>query len=141
MKKTAEIESLYAHVREVKLHQTGGGCMLDEYILKDGTSVLITDEVIGLNKTAWELGEGDETDEIDHVYIDHIEPEKTGDNSGSNFFTDTLDIASDDGIVQYDLLRLKWGVVIAIDDAQITVFENEDAYQNNLKAVGIIQRP
>jgi len=128
------------HIKEVKLHQTGGGCMLDEYILKDGTSVLITDEVIGLNKTAWELGAGDETDALDHVYIGDIEPEKTGDETGSNWFVDTLDIASDDGIIYYDLLRMKWGIVIVIDDAQITVFPTEHDYQTNGECVGIIKR-
>ena len=130
--------ALNNHVHTVLTENTGGGCMVDFFMLTDNTFICITEEVIGFYK-------GNSTDDlfgnegIEHLAIDHIGDE-FGDNSGGCFFVDTYDIATDDSIIFYDLIRLKNGIVVVIDDNQITVFKTELDYQYSKEVVGIIYR-
>ena len=125
----------HTHIEEVFTENTGGGCMVDFIHLMDGYRIGISDECIVLYVPE-EDEKGDERDELGH--ISHYEHGGMYDLSEGEFsHIEKHETASVDGIVYYDIVTLKNGIVFTIDDAQISVFT--DFTEETL--VGTIKRP
>ena len=130
-----------SHLTKAETHNTGGNVMVDFLTLTDDYRILVTDDVITVF-----VKEGDEkcdeTDQLEAVGItEHGTDDEIDYNGGSMTFIDEMTVLSDDGIVQYDVVILKSGIVFTIDDAQVTVFENYKSMNDSTKAIGIMQRP
>lgn len=129
-----------SHIVKAETDQTGGHVMVDHLTLTDGYRIGITEEsVCSLVKLKDE--NYDERDQLGSVDICLYGNDDVIDyDGGSLTFIDELTVLSDDGIVQYDVVIMKNGIVITIDDAQITVFENYTYMKDSSKAIGIIKR-
>lgn len=139
-----------SHVDEQILAQTGGYVMVDYFLLKDGTQLGITNESILLSAHDLINGEDDLPYE-GYAYIyeygipeeEITYPEPTahdrllGETDLTGWYIASHETLSDDGIVYYDRITMRNGIVIVIDDAQITVFESSD----EAKVIGQLDRP
>jgi len=145
---------LNSHVKLHTLAQTGGWCMVDFLELMDGTTMGVTDEGIGLSYQGMdEDSDYDENKDIGFVnicncgldyslieypkptaYHREIDPEKS-DLTG--WYIAKHVVTSDDRIIFYDYIVMRNGIVITIDDAQITVFTDD----TEAEVIGIIERP
>ena len=142
-----------SHVEFQILAQTGGWCMVDYFKLKDGTTMGVTDEGIGLSHQPWDDDSCYDEDlnlgfidicrfAMSHGKIEYPEPtayhrriEEGKEPTG--WYIAKHVVTSDDRIIFYDYIVMRNGIVITIDDAQITVFEDD----TETSVIGIIERP
>jgi len=140
-----------SHVREQILAQAGGWCMVDFFMLHDGTTMGITDEYVGLCHQGMD-DEFDEDQGIGEIYIDRF-----GDNCNIDYpkptphhrtigernpnltgwYIEKHEVKSDDGIIHYDAIIMRNGIYITIDDAQITVYTSTTEEE----CIDTIERP
>jgi hypothetical protein len=137
-----EPKNFGSHIAKAISLQTGGGVMVDYLTLTDDYRLGVTEEVICLLVSGYDE-EGDERDQLASVdiclygAIDMIDYD-----GGSLTFIDEMTVLSDDGIIQYDVITLKNGIVITIDDAQVIVYEKyTDMSRRTVFSIGEIQRP
>jgi hypothetical protein len=140
-----------SHVKRQILAQTGGYTMVDYFELKDGTTLGITDEVVVLINGDY-MHEGD--DELGMVDIckhglsqPTPSPQPTAhnriigiDNPGlTGHYIESHNVHTDDGIVRYDRIIMRNGILIIIKDTVIKVFPSllED---DDDDVIGIIER-
>lgn len=132
-----QIESMYTQ-------NTGGNCMVDYFILGD-TTIGLTDEVVVLYNVSDPEKIEDERNEIDHVFIDQY-GEEIGDywelkdeHFAPHFFKRVHNV-SDDGIIRYDIIEMKNGISIAIDDGSINVYPTLKDAKDDRNLIGTITR-
>lgn len=132
-----QIESMYTQ-------NTGGNCMVDYFILGD-TTIGLTDEVVVLYNVSDPEKIEDERNEIDHVFIDQY-GEEIGDywelkdeHFAPHFFKRVHNV-SDDGIIRYDIIEMKNGISIAIDDGSINVYPTFKDAKDDRNIIGTMTR-
>lgn len=135
----------YNHIEKIETINTGGNCMVDYFKLSDGTMIGITDEVIVLyNVDNSDLIE-DETSEIACVGIIDFGIEiddywKLKENTFEPHWFLKVHNESDDGIVKYDIIEMKNGISITIDDGMINVYPSLEYAKKNLNLINSINR-
>ncbi len=109
-------------VERVFTENTGGGCMVDLIILKDGRVIGLYDEVVVLYPTTMSFYVGYE--EGNHVFPTIWRPKK---ETAPGMETPKLGTYIDGITVEYtvDLLTLDTGEILGIDAESVCLYENE----------------
>lgn len=144
IKENSEKIQNHNQINETLTVNTGGNFMVDYFILGD-TTIGLTDEVVALYNVSDPEKIEDERNEIDHVFIDQY-GEEIGDywelkdeHFAPHFFKRVHNV-SDDGIMRYDIIEMKNGISIAIDDGSINVYPTLKDAKDDRNLIGTITR-
>jgi hypothetical protein len=142
-----EVGLIHGHIRKPFTENTGGGCMVDFFVLGDGTCLGINDECAVLYSEdpsrSDEYPESYCTSYFSEAMMNELyEDFENGDPKPAEVpltFTRAIKAITHDNIIYYSLIEMDNGGVIIIDDVNICIYENYQRFLDN-KVWDIIER-